>query len=242
MLIRSARKLKRRLENAPEFQVLGERCSGTNFVARLLAANFPMEPGKGTAWKHGFPNFEAAPDRVVFVVVFREAFGWISSMYGKPWHTIDAMRALSFSDFIRNPWITYVDNPTFFGLAPDTVGKPLNLDLHPVTGKPFENILAMRQNKMEALLSLPMRGAKTVFVTHSEVSQDPTRLFAELSDITGLKPKKTVNIPKGHFGYRWSERKVSNDPNVLISEDDRRFILNNLDPALEKKAGFDYHD
>lgn len=97
-----ARRLKRRIMGEPpvRYQIIGERCSGTNFVSALIDQNFTMRETRGTRWKHGFPNFMVAPQDVVFVVIFREVFGWLASMYGKPWHTVDEIQSLDFSDFI----------------------------------------------------------------------------------------------------------------------------------------------
>lgn len=241
-VIRWARKTKRRLsgELPVKFQVLGERCSGTNYVSRLITANFPMRQGRGTVWKHGFPAFQAAPAEVVFVVVFREVFGWLASMYGKPWHTTSDLREKPFSEFIRAPWTTIVDTPRHFALDSSVRGQPLNLDLDPISGAPFENLLAMRGAKMRALLSLPERGAKVVYVTHAEATKNPQALIRLVAAATEVAARSALTVPKGHFGYKWKTRNVSNRPNDLISEEDRAFILNSIDRDLEAAAGLTY--
>jgi hypothetical protein len=100
-------------------------------------------------------------------------------MYGKPWHATRDLREKPFPEFIRAPWTTIVDKPGHFALSPSARGKPLNLDLDPVSGAPFENIPAMRGAKMRALLSLPDRGARAVHVTH------PVPASARITDLPG---------------------------------------------------------
>lgn len=239
------RRIKRQLAGEPgvRYQVLGERCSGTNFLERLIEANFGMRESYTVAWKHGFPDFLAAPRDVVFAVTFREVFGWLSSLYAKPWHSIEEIRSLSFSEFIREPWITYVDKADDFLLTPEFEGQPINMDVHPVTGDPFESVLQLRDMKMRAALSLPKRGARSVFTTQAELASDPQEFVRKFASEVGLEPKDPIVVPDGHYGWKdlWAERKVeAGKSETLISEEDRAYILANLDLDLERQAGFSY--
>lgn len=226
-----------------KYQVIGERCSGTNFTRALIQANFKLRQHQEMVWKHGFPSFLAAPDDAVFVVVFREAFGWLESMYAKPWHTAAHIRELPFSEFIRTPWESTIDAKEFprFHASNPRVGKPLNLDLHPISGEPFENILALRRAKIEALLSLPKRGARTLFITHSQISSDPESFIKDFAEITGVSAGKDLDVPSKHFGFKWEDRKVRKDEESLINDADHQFIVSNLDFSLEKKAQLTYN-
>ncbi|WP_333847625.1 hypothetical protein [Phaeobacter italicus] len=241
-LVRKSRNLARRAIGLPvlNYQVLGERCSGTNFLDQLILQNFTHARPRYEMWKHAFPNFIAAPSDVVFVVIFREPYGWLESMYGKPWHSRPELRALAFSDFIRSEWQSIVDVPQWFDLprSSPAENQPLNQDLHPITGRPFANLLDLRRAKAEALLSLPLRGAKVVFTTHDEVSTSPETIIARLAEISPAPPHPDLKVPKGHFGWSWSDRNVKpKTPGSLISAEDRSWIASQLDPALEAAMG-----
>lgn len=128
-----------------------------------------------------------------------------------------------------------------FKVLPDHAGLPINLDIHPITGQPFENILHLRDAKMRAMLSYPDRGARTVFTTHREVVENPKSIIDQVSIETGLEPGKILNIPEGHFGYKWKNRNIRlSREQLLISDLDRNFILQSIDLDLEYKAGFEY--
>lgn len=91
------------------YQVLGERSSGTNFLNALIASNTTLVPSTLFGWKHGFPAARMIPRDMVVFVSFRHPIPWLRSMHRKPWHAADELKALAFSDFIRAPWITLVD-------------------------------------------------------------------------------------------------------------------------------------
>ncbi|MCV2869490.1 hypothetical protein OEW28_12720 [Defluviimonas sp. WL0002] len=227
----------------PKVQVIGERCSGTNFTEALIMQNLPVRDGREFGWKHGFPSFLAVPDDVVFVAVYREVFGWLLSMYEKPWHAEPDLCDLPFSDFIRAEWRSVVDKK--FLLATD---DPLNCqilqqDRHPLTGKPPINLLELRRWKMQALQGLSERGIKVVHWTHDRIVADPGGVVTDVARLHGLPEPEQVTVPKGRFGWPWNrfadtpERKVK-----TISDADRAFILENLDLDLERQVGFSYPD
>ena len=210
------------------FQVLGERCSGTNFLDTLIAQNLPLERSYAMRWKHGFPNFVAAPQNTVFVAIFRSAPDWLASMFSKPWHSSANLRNLSFSEFIRHEWTSTVDAAFHFRMHTNDsrVGQPLNADLHPITGQPFSSLLELRKAKMEALLSLPNRGARVIYTTHAKVTANPGEVLTQLSREVGLEPQSKIHVPKGHYGWSWDDRKVTpKNKNDIISKDDHAYMF-----------------
>lgn len=89
-------------------QLYGERCSGTNFLQRLvernLAKSYTWNP---FGWKHGFPSSEiATAEDCLFLVIYRHPVPWIKSLSNKRWHASSQLKELSFSDFIRAEWVS----------------------------------------------------------------------------------------------------------------------------------------
>ncbi|MFS4583396.1 hypothetical protein [Phaeobacter sp. C3_T13_0] len=242
-LIRKARMVGRRSLGQPilNYQVLGERCSGTNFLDQLVRQNFAAARPRYEMWKHAFPNLIAFPSDVLYVVIFRDPYQWLESMYGKPWHSLSSLRDLSFSEFIRAEWQSEIDVPAWFDLPTNTAckGQPLNQDLHPITGTPFANLLALRRAKAEALLSLPKRGARVIYTTHAAISENPDEVLARIALEEGSVSRyKKLQVPKGHYGWSWSDRNVKpSQPGQLITPQDRAWIMSQLDPALETAMG-----
>ena len=92
------------------FFVMGERCSGTNYLNWIVNRNVQVTSLGIEYWKHGFPVFDAIPRRMAIIVSYRNAISWLLSLYANPWHTSSEMQTLNFSQFIRHPWETVIDS------------------------------------------------------------------------------------------------------------------------------------
>jgi len=97
-------------EEISRYQVLGERSSGTNYIDTLLANNLAIKPRSQFQWKHGYPMTHFIPRTHLTIVTFRDPLDWLRSMHKKPWHAPQEMWQLSFSEFLRCPWRTEVDD------------------------------------------------------------------------------------------------------------------------------------
>ncbi|WP_208347598.1 hypothetical protein [Pseudaestuariivita rosea] len=93
-----------------QFQVLGERSSGTNVLSAFINRNTRLAPSTHLGWKHGFPQAQFYPRNLLTVVSFRHPLDWVRSMHRKPWHAAPRLQGLSFSDFIRAEWESVIDN------------------------------------------------------------------------------------------------------------------------------------
>ena len=107
------------------YQIFGERRSGTNYLANLLRKNFSgiRETTKfgGKHWfikdhqPRGLENQTTdrqceipleQSDHTLFLVIYRNPYDWLRSINLKPFHA-DGHWNLPFSEFIRKPWISY---------------------------------------------------------------------------------------------------------------------------------------
>ena len=98
------------------FQVLGERCSGTNYVHALIEENLKDLKSSGCISKHFIPwyldkakinsnsYYQVPIQNMLYIVVIRDVFDWVRSFYETPHHTDGSIKKLSFTDFIRTPW------------------------------------------------------------------------------------------------------------------------------------------
>lgn len=223
------------------FQVIGERCSGTNFLTHLTRSNLDIPSRNFFGWKHGFPHFAASNSDIVMIVCVRNALAWIKSLYRKPFHSTDAVRERIFPDFIRMPFETHVDRPENLRIPdnhPAFVGQVLQHDRHPITGE-LMTPMRMRAAKLAAYRGLLNRGFNVVLVNYDKVSADPEAYISAMSQLLSAKRTSELVVPDKHLGTNW-KTKVSRKHPAEITDADLEFILSEL--CLEDEAffGFSY--
>lgn len=228
-----------------QFQVLGERGSGTNLVRKLLEKNTPLLRTEGLGWKHAAPHMVAIPDHLVTICAVRNATNWARSMFNRPWHADPRMQQLGFSQFIRAQWQGIVDRPgDFEEIHPELTveGAILQFDRHPITGLPFENLFQLRRTKLEALMGMLNRDCNVVFVQLETVQRDPedfvTRFLAAL-DFSPMRKEFSPVIRRMGQRMRMAVRDRPAAPEAF-SPEDRKFMLSQLDLRLEATLGYDY--
>ncbi len=225
------------------FAVFGERSSGTNFARVLLKKNLNIGPRSDLGWKHGFPHALAYPDEVLIVVVFREAFAWLRSMYAKPWHASAALQRLSFSRFIRAEWDSVVNRADYFGLPPGSplIGCALQHDRHPLTGARFGNPIALRNAKLAGFLGLANRATNVAMIRHEALTAEPEAALAVLRESFGLGGPDGFRGVHRKLGARFAPAVPDRPPPPgEFSAADRAFVLDRLDLRQEAWIGYAY--
>lgn len=232
-----------------ELMVYGERNSGTNLAHALLARNIPAfagSPGDRIGpygfrygWKHGFPQMLAAPPQVLAVCVFRHPETWLRSMHARPWHAMPDLAQLDFPGFIRAEWRARVDERNF---GVDT-GDPramaeLHWDRHPLTGRRFANILALRNAKTAGFLSLPRRFANCLLIRHEDLIAGPEGFVARVAADFGLARQDRFHPVDDRRG-RAAEGRFEPAGYEPLSPEDRAFAWSQLDAAQEKALGYE---
>jgi len=224
---RMARNLDDRITG---FQVLGERSSGTNFVARLLEANLaPAVPElRPYGWPHGFIDRRvAAMPGLLTVVVYRHPLRWLPSVHRRPLDLAAENAGLSFGAFIRAPWRGAFVKP--WGEEVSTA------DLEPKTGRTFENPMRLRSAKIRYLEEMAAMPGQVAFVRFEDANRDPRATIDALAGGFALSPGpfRPVDTFKGKFNRRYVPR-----PLPAVSAEDRAFIRGELDLPLEAQIGY----
>lgn len=234
------------LRHAPptRFQVFGERSSGTNFVKRLVGRNTALSPMEDLGWKHGFPQMVAIPPDVAILCTLRDARAWALSMHAKPWHCPPDMQALAFSEFLRAEWATKADHKRFFPqvAALGGTGMPLQQDRHPLTGRPFANLFALRRAKLEALLSFLNRGCTVALVRTEAVQAAPEAFLDALRGGLDLPPAQSPYRPVlKRLGSKFRPAVADRPPTPkALGPDELAFLRSQLDLGTEAALGYDY--
>jgi hypothetical protein len=225
-----------------DYFVMGERCSGTNFLGNLAWKNLGLKVHSCSQWKHGFPVFHAPPPGLAILVTYRDAISWAKSLFERPWHASPAIRTLDFERFLRAPWESVVDERYKIGNAgfPDLIGAPLQADRHPISGVPFANIFRLRTAKLRALLGLRQRGFTVAYVPHEVVKANPERTIARIAEALSVNRPRAFSPAARRLGGHdvWRARKVQ-VPELLSSED-LAFLSAELDSSLERRLCYSY--
>lgn len=129
--------------------IIGERCSGTNWLTKLCAANFEIdvhnEGGGGTfGWKHnpaGLENQELLAkhrDSTLFIFITRNVCDWIEHFYKNPWHVPRRFLETRETFVMHEPWLCNRET--------NGTGDELD-DVDRQTGERFRNLLDLRARK-----------------------------------------------------------------------------------------------
>jgi len=227
------------------FQVLGERGSGTNLVRKAIQRNVDIFRTEALGWKHGFPMMLAIPREMVVVCVFRNAVDWAISMYKRPWHAHPDMQNLGFSAFLRTEWRSVVDRTSDFEMIHPELrvdGMDLQFDRHPVTGARFENLFALRQAKMAAVLGMLNRDCHVALVKMETVQEAGESFIGAFRNAYGLNQRwPQVKMPQRRMGNLFSASVKSREPTPdHLSDADRQFMRSQLDLEAEAALGYRY--
>ncbi|WP_299041348.1 hypothetical protein [uncultured Tateyamaria sp.] len=225
------------------YQVLGERCSGTNFIKRLLGRNTHLTPTEDLGWKHGFPHMLAVPSDMAVIIAVRRADTWARSMYAKPWHTTPALQALPFGDFIRAEWDTIIDRTRYFeGLVPDgCVGTPLQQDRDPDSGARFATLFALRNAKLRAMLSLLNRDCTCAVIRMETAQSAPEKTLSSLTGVLGATANATYRPVVKRLGSKFKPAIAQRPPLPDgWSDADMNHLRASIDTDLEGTLGYTY--
>ena len=225
------------------FQVLGERSTGTNLVKRLVARNTGLHPTEALGWKHGFCQVLAVPVDFLVVCVVRNARDWSLSMHAKPWHASKDLQSLAYSDFVRSPWETEIDDRRFFPDAEKTgvVGQPLQPDRDPMLGTVFPNLFALRRAKLMALTGWILRHNCVVLVRMEEVTERPEAFLDVVEAHFALPARAAYKPVLKRLGSRFTPRVEARPATPpFVGTEDIAFMKTQLDLSLEAGLGYLY--
>lgn len=227
------------------YQVIGERCSGTNYLSALVRLNTNLLLTDVGGWKHSFPSFVAIPDSVVLLIVARNAVSWSLSLHKSPWHAVPGVRGMVYSEFIRHRWDSVVDHEYNFSLPPGDSrrGLPLQYDRHPLTGKRFDNIFGLRTAKLLSHKSILCRDVNAALITHESLLENPERFLDAFTSSFQIDRKKLFVNPSAKFGGRTGSSPFESSQNLgnHISFRDLKYLNSEIDDDLESFFGYRYH-
>ena len=180
-----------------KFQFFSERCSGSNFIKNLLCSNFIVEKKVRNYGHKHFPPWFSLPmefypgpehfytfkdsENVLFIVIFRNPYDWLSSFNLKPWNGSKKLKNLDLSSFIRKKWSLNPNHPRFLATP-----NPLE-DRNPVDGSLFSNVMKLRTAKIETMLEIKNRVKNIYFINYEVIKEHPQEVLKEIECLFNLK-------------------------------------------------------
>ncbi len=216
-----------------QFQVLGERNSGTNFVATLLRNNLAeMEETRPYGWKHGFIDRRVVETPgLLTVVVYRHPIRWLQSVHAKPLELTDNFGKLRFEDFLETPW-------TGGFRRENGPMEPSTADLEPKTGRTFPNPMALRSAKIAYLEEMQKMAGCTAYLRFEDVNRRPKESVRAIADTFGLECPHF----RGVSGFKGGAGQYLPKPAPMPTEFEMARITEALDLGLEHKLGYTLED
>jgi hypothetical protein len=254
-----------------KFKILGERCTGTNFVESLIKLNClhiqdasHLEYGhKHFIWwlgseisnaeikKMGFnPKdfFFQNSENCLFVVVVRNPYDWIRSLYAQP-HYIRNITAEELKTKIASKGVAKAhfsskkyENFIQFLLAPYLHVPMYEEDFsfldnyHPELKRTFKNILEVRKYKYLNYLKLYDFVNNYIFVRYEDVDSDPEGFLDYLKQAYQLELSSEVDNVDTYKGYNEIKYVPKTYPPFELSH--LNYINQNLDWKLEGFFGY----
>ncbi len=231
---KSIRKVK--MSTITEYCILGERCSGTNYLEKLIETNFGLkEITHKYGWKHffGFNNYKDS-DNVLFIGIVRDPFQWLGSLNKKKHHLAPHLRQ-NMNILLRSEFFSIYDEKGH-GVK---YGREIIEDRNIYTGKRYKNIIELRNTKNKFLLDDMEKKVKNYILLRYEDLSSKT--FEQLENIKNkfnlnLKNSELINIVKHtkKKGTQWSKSRDIYKP----LEHNFNFVIQNIDLELEHRLGY----
>lgn len=216
------------LSNIKKFTILGERCSGTNFLEETILNNFDLSITWEYNWKHffGFYDFKKNNnhDDTLFIGIIREPVSWLYSFFNAPHHLPEINKSMP--NFLLNE---------FYSIGNDE--KIMYIDLNYITKEKYKNIFEMRKMKNDYLMNImPKKVKNYILIRYEDLLTNYDGVINNIKNICKLNLKNET-IFKVDYYYKNTEHKFK--PKIITFSDEILTIIKtNLDKEQEKKLNY----
>jgi hypothetical protein len=240
-----------------KFSILGERCSGTNFLEEAIINNFNISYTAEYGNKHFFCyndyNNSNNTNNTLFIGIVRNPIYWINS-FSTELHHIPEINRKNIHNFLFNEFYsvedeintnkTIQDNNIFkFNGKFYTHKYKLNTkDLNYKNGKKYKNIFELRKVKNDFLMNeIPNKVKNYILINYEDL------LFNYSAVLQKIKEKFNLNQKNEEF-IKIKNYKKSNTYNfvkqrkILLSQYIVTLIWENLDKEQENLLGYKMWD
>jgi hypothetical protein len=147
------------------FAILGERCSGTNYLEELMLTNFDINITSDYGHKHFFGTYNfkktETENETLFIGIVRHPMDWLNSFFDKLHHVPKHLHPI-------NNFLT--DN--FYSVGFD------KQDANFITGKKYKNIFELRFVKNNYLMNTMYNNVKNyILINYENLSNNTTNVL-----------------------------------------------------------------
>ncbi len=236
--------LRRKNDSAiTSYCVRGERSSGTNFLDALMASGTDLDIAN-MGWKHGFYRPTIQPPSMLVLGIIRHWKPWLVSMYRKPWHTSRNMHSKSFSDFIREPWDSYMIPEGNLDDDRHRLGHVIFSDRDPLSLGRIPNVVQLRNMKNRNLFGILNLDCNIILMKYEWLNENPSYLSTILRNEFDISVKADFTPIDMRFADKYDMFNDIRPENVAnfcaddITDTDLNFIRWNLNARQEGILGY----
>lgn len=224
-----------------KFTIYGERCSGTNYLEKLILKNFVVTLTWEYGFKHffGFNNNLDTSDDTLFICIVRDIHDWLNSFFREPHHLPLRYENISLEDkidkFLNSEFWSFDDSN-----ENRDINKEIMEDRNIYNGSRYQNIFELRHIKLKYMFEdLPKKVKNYILIRYEDLINDFTFTMTRIKN-KGLKINNYDNIFKNSDNYKKYKNKKFDKNIIKESFITKKEILQNpnLIPFYENKLGY----
>jgi hypothetical protein len=235
--------------NITQFSILGERCSGTNFLEEAMINNFNVTYTAKYGNKHFFcfnqyENDKQLTNNTLFIGIIRNPIYWLNSFSKELYHIPDINKK-NLSTFLFNDFYSVEDennnnnNNNNFIINSYKKKNKINMkDLNYITGTKYKNIFEMRKIKNDFLIYImPQKVNNYILINYEDLLYNYDETLNKIKEQFLLTQKfhSFIKIKKYKKSDNYNfvqQREISFPPPII------HLLWTNLDIQQEKKLGY----
>jgi hypothetical protein len=194
------------------YAILGERCSGTNFLEESISNNFLLDYTSKYGNKHFFcyNNYNNS-DNTLFIGIVRNPIYWINSFFRELHHVPEVNRKSIFHFLFNNFYSVEDEVDINKALQSNSIFKSNNSyytykyklntkDLNYKNNKKYRNIFELRHVKNEFLMNvMPKKVKNYILINYEDLLFNFNSVLQNIKDKFSLLPKQVTFIkPKNY--------------------------------------------
>ena len=228
------------------FAILGERCSGTNFLEETITSNFNLKYTAEYGNKHFFcyNDYYKNSNNTLFIGIIRNPIYWINS-FSRALHHVPEINRRSLNNFLFNEFYSVEDeiniqntNKKYYTYKYEINKKDLNY----ITNNKYKNIFELRKVKNDFLLNvIPKKVKNYILINYEDLLFNYTYVLKNIKKKFNLQQKynyfvENKNYKKSHI-YKFVQQRQ-----ILLSPRTVEIIWQNLDKEQEQLLGYKMWD
>jgi hypothetical protein len=216
------------------FTVVGERCSGTNYLDKLFKDNTTLE-WIDIGWKHDYFNKYNTDNNTLVVIAVRNIYNYLRSFIQTPWN-LPQLYNMEFSDIIREPFKSYDRIETTYleeWLFRPEEEKEEIMNTSTIL-EDHTNIIANRNEKFKQYIEHFNKRDNIIIINYDKLMVSQDELEELLSNLSVLKAQ---SLQKNIY-YKDTSQLFKQKVYPDISMEDLDYINSNTNWIQENTLGF----